>query len=82
MTTRNLPVQASHTRPRNLGAGLRIGTQVRRQGDGRAHITLVPKCKDLHGIATLIQSEPSGNIHAGGEPTCPAAGQAQTRVTL
>ena len=42
----------------------------------------MPKCKDLHDIATLIQSESSGNIHAGGEPTCPAAGQAQTRVTL
>ena len=57
MTTRNLPVQASHTRPRNLGAGMRIGThQVPPNPNPRG--TSVRRWEGSHHIGAEVQGSP------------------------
>ena len=52
--------------------------EVRRQGDVRAHITFgsLQEPKISMENTAFVQAAPSGSIQAGGEPACPATGQA------
>ena len=85
-TARGEAIHASPKARRGLGDCNLVGdgpcraqaNKVLRQGDARAHITVgsLQDSKISIVYTVFVQAAPSGSIQAGGEPACPATGQA------